>query len=228
MANEKRWCFAWFAQAPAGAGAERAALQKDAKWLPGETITVSFLDGDRTLWKKVQDAALLWTKPGLANLNLEFLDDTHTDIRISFRYDGSWSTVGNSCRQVPYPEPTMNYGWLTPASSQEEIEEVVLHEFGHALGLVHEHQHPAGGIKWNRSKVIQDLSGPPNNWSVDEIEFNVLEPSSKKETNFTSQMDPDSIMMYTFPSSWTLDGYSTHSNSKLSRMDKEFIHEQYS
>jgi len=27
----------------------------------------------------------------------------------------------------------------------------VLHEFGHALGLIHEHQNPAsGGFKWNR------------------------------------------------------------------------------
>ena len=30
----------------------------------------------------------------------------------------------------------------------------VLHEFGHALGLIHEHQSPfKGGFEWNREEV---------------------------------------------------------------------------
>ena len=48
----------------------------------------------------------------------------------------------------------MNYGWLTPESAQDEVRRVVLHEFGHALGLIHEHQNPkGGGIEWNRDAV---------------------------------------------------------------------------
>lgn len=229
MENAEKWCFAWFAQAPSEAGsADRAALQKAAKWLPGETISVSFLDGDPALQEKVKQAALLWTAPGLAHLNLEFRNDNNTDIRISFKHKGSWSTVGTTCRQVPKPQPTMNYGWLNKNSTQTAIEEVVLHEFGHALGLIHEHQHPAGGIKWNREKVIQDLSGPPNQWTLQQIEFNMFQPYSKKETNFTEGMDPKSIMMYPFPPSWTEDGFSTTTNSKLSEKDKEFIRNEYS
>jgi len=37
---------------------------------------------------------------------------------------------------------TMNFGWLTPDTEDSEYQRVVLHEFGHALGLLHEHQHP--------------------------------------------------------------------------------------
>lgn len=225
----KKWCVAWFAKVPASSGTEKAVLQANAKWAPGETISVAFLDGDQTLQDKVEQAALQWTAPGLARLTLEFVDDpAKADIRISFENDGSWSAVGNTCRQIPSPRPTMNYGWLTPVSTQQEIEEVVLHEFGHALGLLHEHQHPEGGIKWRREVVISDLSGPPNNWTVEEIEFNVLTPAEEEETNHTGTMDPDSIMMYPFPASWTEDGFSTKSNSKLSQQDKDFIREQYS
>ena len=29
----------------------------------------------------------------------------------------------------------------------------VLHQFGHALGLEHEHQHPTAPLEWNQEKV---------------------------------------------------------------------------
>ena len=35
----------------------------------------------------------------------------------------------------------------------------MLHEFGHALGLIHEHQSPfPGGFEWNREAVSEDTS----------------------------------------------------------------------
>ena len=37
----------------------------------------------------------------------------------------------------------MNYGWLEPDTSTREYQRVVRHEFGHALGMIHEHQNPA-------------------------------------------------------------------------------------
>jgi serralysin len=46
------------------------------------------------------------------------------------------------CQQILDPKPTMNYGWMTPDSSDDEVHRVVAHEFGHALGLIHEHQNP--------------------------------------------------------------------------------------
>ena len=34
----------------------------------------------------------------------------------------------------------------------------ILHEFGHALGLIHEHQSPAsGGFEWDREEVLSPL-----------------------------------------------------------------------
>ena len=69
----------------------------------------------------------------------------------------------------------MNFGWLDEA--------VVLHEFGHAIGLAHEHQNPDKGIKWNEDAVIRDLSGPPNNWDVATIRHNVLNKYAHDQIN---------------------------------------------
>jgi hypothetical protein len=227
MTSQNKWCFAWFAR-PAGApGADRAALTKAAKWTAGDVITVSFLDGDPAVQAKVKAVAKDWTAPNLARLRLSFRDDTaDTDIRISFLYSGSWSVIGTTCRDIPAGQPTMNFGWLTPDTADTEVRRVVLHEFGHALGLIHEHQSPAGGIRWNRDQVIQDLSGPPNNWDLATIEHNMFEPAAEDETNFTD-LDPESIMMYPIPATWTTDGFSVGWNTDLSETDKSFIHEQY-
>ena len=227
MANKDKWCFAWYAPAPGSPGADKAALQKASKWDAGEIITVSFLDGDPAVQSRVRAVAQEWTAPGMANLTLSFRrDTTDTDIRISFQFVGSWSVVGKTCRNVPAPKATMNYGWLTPASTDDELRRVVLHEFGHALGLIHEHQNPAGGINWDRPAVIADLSGPPNNWDLPTIEFNMFTPHVAAETNFTA-LDPTSIMMYPIPAHWTTDGFSSDLNTDLSPTDCQFIRDEY-
>ncbi|MFI5453907.1 MAG: hypothetical protein ACHRXM_00490 [Isosphaerales bacterium] len=228
IVNKTRWCFAWYATKPAADTAERAALQKSAKWPKDSNITVSFLDGDPTVQKRVQAAALQWTVPGrTANLRLVFPPNTtETSIRISFQHPGSWSTLGTTCNRVPQGQPTMNYGWLTPETGGAELRQVVLHEFGHALGLIHEHQNPDGGIPWDREAVYEALSGPPNNWPRDVIDSNMFEPYSKSETNFTN-LDKNSIMMYPIPATWTTDGFSVGLNTDLSPTDIAFIRNQY-
>ncbi len=228
MANNDKWCFSWYAPEPGSTGQNRAGLQKASKWDVGEIITISFLDGDPSVQARVRAVAQEWTAPGMANLTLSFrTDTTDTDIRISFQFPGSWSVLGKTCRNIPAPQATMNYGWLTAASTDDEVRRVVLHEFGHALGLIHEHQNPAGGINWDKPAVTADLSGPPNNWNLATIEFNMFTPQAAAETNFTA-LDPTSIMMYPIPAHWTTDGFSTGLNTDLSPTDRQFIQDEYS
>lgn len=229
MSNQNQWCFAWFAGVPGVATKTRAALVRANKWPPGSIIRVAFLDGDPAVQKKVQAVAETWTGPNMANVKLVFVSDPKkSDIRISFKYSGSWSTIGTTCRTIPDTDPTMNYGWLTPSTDAAELRRVVLHEFGHALGLIHEHQNPLGDqIPWDRKQVERDLSGPPNNWDKATIEHNMFEPIAKKEVNGTAS-DSKSIMMYPIPAKWVTDPkYAVGLNSELSGTDKKFIHEQY-
>jgi serralysin len=118
----------------------------------------------------------------------------------------------------------MNYGWLTPASPDDVLQRVVLHEFGHALGLIHEHQNPKGAINWNRDAVIRDLSGPPNNWDLAKIEHNMFR---KYEDVTATNADSTSIMMYPIPKAWTLDGFSAGLNGSLSQDDRDLIRSVY-
>jgi hypothetical protein len=206
---------------------DKAALLAGAKWNSGDVIKVAFLDGDESLCKQVRAVAERWTAPGMANLTLQFVDSPPADVRIAFKQgDGSWSHLGTEAHQIPDDQPTMNYGWLTTDSDEIEVRSVVLHEFGHALGLIHEHQNPQGGIKWNEPGVIADLSGPPNNWDEDTIRHNVLDHYPADEVRATP-VDRLSIMMYPIPSAWTLDGFSADFNSDLSETDVQFIRETY-
>lgn len=204
----------------------KAALLKSSKWNDGDIITVRFIEGAEELQARVKAVALEWTE--LANLKLDFRMQGPTNIRIAFQQgNGSWSYLGTMCKRIPEPQPTMCYGWLTPQSPDDELRRVVLHEFGHALGLIHEHQNPKGGIRWNRDAVIRDLSGPPNRWPLATIENNMFKKYPETDVVATD-VDRESIMMYPIPKAWTENGYfSADMNRELSAKDKQFIRQNY-
>jgi len=204
---------------------EKAALLLGAKWPSGSQITIRFLDGDAAIQERVKSVARTWTD--LTNLRFIWTTRAPTDIRIAFMPgNGSWSYLGTQCRNIPEPKPTMNYGWLTADSSDDEVRRVVLHEFGHAVGLIHEHQSPSGGgIKWNVAAVVADLGGPPNNWDRATIENNMF--AKYKDVAATQDVDATSIMMYPIPKTWTLDGTEAGLNTELSENDIAFIKKQY-
>ena len=209
------------------AGKTKAALLNEFKWQPGTQITVRFLEGEEDLHKRVAAVAREWTGPQMANVGLKFVDNGDADVRVAFQQgDGSWSYLGTMCQQISASEPTMNYGWLTPDSDEDELRRVVLHEFGHALGLIHEHQNPNRPIAWNRAAVIADLSRPPNSWGPATIEHNIFKRYDPGKVSSTP-VDASSIMMYPIPASWTTDGFSAGFNGELSQTDKKFIRDAY-
>ena len=152
-----------------------------------------------------------------------------SEIRISFKQRGYWSALGTDAlvkEYFPLAEPTMNFEGFTMATREAEYSRVVLHEFGHALGCIHEHQSPAGGIQWNKDAVYRSLGGPPNNWDKAQVDHNVLSRYSKEQTQFTT-FDPHSIMLYSFPKEWTLNNMEFTTNSALSDTDKSYIAASY-
>jgi hypothetical protein len=75
--------------------------------------------------------------------------------------------------------------------------------------------------------VIRDLSQPPNRWDEATIQFDVFDRYEETQTQFTN-FDPKSIMLYAFPSHWTLNGVTFPENTVLSQTDKDFIKTVYS
>ena len=56
------------------------------------------------------------------------------NVRVSFNpHGGAYSLVGTDCLKSK-EQSTMNLGWLDAGT--------IMHEFGHVLGMIHEHQNP--------------------------------------------------------------------------------------
>ncbi|MEM6385494.1 MAG: GDSL-type esterase/lipase family protein [Pseudomonadota bacterium] len=209
-------------------GKTRAAVHAASKWPFNASITIRFLEGSDFLKEKVTHFAKLWVADDMAALTFKFVESGDAQIRVSFiQGNGSWSLLGTDClNETDQTKPTMNFGWLTDTSSDDEIREVVLHEFGHALGLIHEHQNPEGGIVWDEQAVLDDLSGAPNFWNEDTIRHNVLnhyDPNALEATD----TDPLSIMMYPIPNTWTVGDFETGMNTDFSPTDRELIRAAY-
>ncbi len=206
----------------------KLALVAIKKWPNGAKVRCRFLEGDRAVRVKVERLAHLWER--YANVTFQFVTTGAAQVRIAFMTgQGSWSALGTDAlveAYFPRHEPTMNYGWLDARTSDREYERVVVHEFGHALGCIHEHQNPANSLKWNVNEVYRTFSGSPNFWSKADIDHNILRRYSKTQTQF-SQFDPKSIMLYDFPGSLFTDGKGTRSNTTLSDQDKSFISAMY-
>ena len=197
------------------------ALLKKKLWEPGRTLHVRFLDGDPKVQKKVAEVAQEWSK--YANIHFAFDNAPNAEIRISFSQPGSWSYIGTDAKLIPQAQPTMNYGWLTPDTGDEEYSRVVLHEFGHAIGCIHEHQNPEQGIPWNEAAVLRYYMGPPNHWNEAQVRENLLKKYDRTTISGT-QFDKYSIMLYPVRKELTIGGFEVPwSNSVLSEQDKTFV-----
>ena len=138
----------------------RSVLNNLRLWPIPRKLTICFLAGAQNLRKRVAAAAHRnWPLAELTEGRLDFdpssLGNTpdcgegKADIRVAFDpQEGNFSYVGMESL-VRYP--SMNLGGLTETSPEPvEFDRIVGHEFGHALGLEHEHKSP--GVKkceWN-------------------------------------------------------------------------------
>lgn len=203
----------------AGSLVQMAALTRK-RWSPGRELRVKFMGGDPIVRERIVPFAKRWEDH--ANITLTFVDDDeHAEIRIAFTNTGSWTYLGTDALVIPSDEPTMNYGWLTADGSDDEYQRVVLHEFGHALSCVHEHNHPTAGIPWDLEKVYEyyELT---QGWTRDDVDQQVLQKYSTSETNF-SQYDEHSIMHYPVENALTLGDFEVGWNRDLSPVDMQFI-----
>jgi hypothetical protein len=221
MTNRPKVCFdrllprdlMRFQQTARRGGRVRAISPIGKTWMNGSTLQVRFMGGTGAQRTLVQEQAGWWSEH--ANLKFNFNNAANAEIRISFdANDGAWSYVGTDAQGIPLNEATMNLGFMDGGTTG--------HEFGHAIGLSHEHQNPAGGIQWNEEVVIRELAKSPNFWDEATTRHNVLNKYTADQVNGTA-FDPDSIMLYFFPAEWTANGVGTKANEVLSGIDKAFV-----
>src|ERR1044071_3785341 len=208
----------------------RQVILKGKKWPTGSTLRVRFLNGTQTQQAKFRQYAASWIRPQggpsseLANLGLTYVTAEPSDIRVRFASDGSsHSAIGTNAKSIGSNNETMHFGWFNSPTTEDDYRRTITHEFGHALGLVHEHQHPVSGIAWNRQQVYSDMG--KKGWSKKTVDDNILNAYSSSQTQYI-KLDPSSIMIYRIPKSWTTNGFSAPWNTRLSTADRTFIASQ--
>src|SRR5262245_1308160 len=251
--------------ASAGQVQRYAVILQASKWRPGSTVTVAFKGGTPRLHELIARLASEWSNYG--NIKLDFGRDEQgnyrrwstddldysADIRISFDAEGYWSAVGAESVDPDIHQPfdaTMNFegfdkrlpiGWAG----------TIRHEFGHAIGLVHEHQHPAFDCDWrwdddagyqpttdeygefiadaqgHHPGIYTQFGGPPNKWPKQRVDSNIRKLSDESAYGF-GNFDRLSVMKYYFDEWLYIKGkdsacYTSIENNVLSEEDKRRI-----
>src|SRR5262245_347781 len=197
-------------------------------------VTVAFESGtSESMMRRVLEIASEWTN--YTGVQFQRSSSSSANIRVGFQLrlglpdSGHWSYVGpESLAQNLNGAKSMNLA-ITEATldSRPYDRAVVLHEFGHAIGLVHEHQSPgSGGIRFDPGKTIAYFSRLCG-WSPQMTTDNVLTRYNEHDLKMFSDFDRKSIMLYQYPGEITVDGRGTEQNYVLSDTDKEFTAKLY-
>lgn len=220
---------------------ERAAMAP-VRWKNGSTLKVGFLnrkddDFGQLIRRKVQEIAPTWSQ--FANIRFEFVEGPTDQITINFSSDladpGTYSSqLGvQSADFSGQGKPSMNlvFDQNNAKVDDDEFHRVILHEFGHALGLIHEHARPDGDLVWDDDAVRKYyIKLTSAQWDWDTIQERVIQLYNDKIEDKT-EFDTRSIMMYRFPEGLATykDGrpFSSDWNRTLSALDQDFIARMY-
>lgn len=219
----------------------RSIIVNSSKWPIGYTLKVCFYEGGPAIRQAVAEGAQKWLDGGGANLRLDFgpapghrtcaakagPNNLFEDVRISFSGVGYWSYIGVDSHR--WQGPSMNLQSLDQMPVLDDYSKAVIkHEFGHALGLHHEHQSPGSpcGGEFNLDAVRQ-LTG----WNDAQIKTNfaMLERNARIYT--WGPYDRTSIMMYSLPAQVFYKGDQSRcwvkQNYELSAEDKKALRLAY-
>lgn len=178
----------------------RGTFNRNALWENGSTVRVRILNGTQKFRDTVIKYASEWTK--YANLKFNFVEEGVAEIRVKFVSGGSWSLMGTDALSIKdqdshtlqiYCDTTWDDDYY-----MKRLRRVIRHEFGHAIGLEHEHLSPVSGIRWNKPAVFKYYMNSQG-WDSATVENALLKKLDAESTN--GEFDKSSIMIYSIPNS---------------------------
>lgn len=209
---------------------------------PDRRLRVCFLGGNPTIRRAIADIARDWMKCG--NVNLDFgqaapgadprvhQGPDEYEIHVTFMPNpvtgnACWSLIGTEAKKAGQGEATMGFpGFNVSPPPMPYLKYYVLHEFGHALGLMHEHRKHRTGCRLDLAKVASSF---PLGTSVELLkeQYEELNHFDQVVPGIQPNFDPKSVMNYCLPADW-FDGGDGEAcavgwNFELSDDDKRAI-----
>lgn len=211
-----------------GSRRKRAVGHFSMFWANGRTLKIGFTDDNLAEDHKQAIIAAINQWQPYVNLTFEFIDGQEGtpgygkgDIRITTLYNQNYTLIGTDAKVNDPWTPTMVLG-VKPSDPQ--FQSIVMHEFGHALGAQHEHQHPEADIPWDVPKVYARYAAA--GVSAEVVDEAVLHTFEKHDTTYTAY-DKHSIMHYPVPNEITLGDWEVGLNTAISEKDKAFMRRAY-
>jgi hypothetical protein len=199
-------------------------LNYKLQWTKAMTLNVFFFGTNPPeIINHVLNVANEWGKYGGMNFQtVQRMSDSQ--IRVTFEEGGYSSAVGIEAQQKEYDHSfSMCLQGLDTLQDEAIFRRVVLHEFGHALGLEHELQSPSASIPWDTAALFKYYYDHYN-WQPDSVIHQVL--TKLKNVSYTG-FDSTSIMIYAVPDTLTKGDYQIKWPADLSHTDRIEIAKWY-
>jgi len=179
--------------------------QGASKWLPYVNLKFDFIEMDE------EDVFA----------SDEFLGDIRVDFQPQFKSGGSSALGTDSLTGHPHT-PSMTLG---TEFSSPNFESTVIHEFGHALGLNHAHQHPDANIPWDREKAYYHYATVAG-MSKSQVDAQVF-PAERVPNQTYAPYDRYSVMHYQVFNELTTGNWQQPLNKSISAGDIAFMRQIY-
>lgn len=174
-------------------------------WRNGSTLRVYFMPGGTSFQHERVKRLLASTWELYANIKFEYVNERHySDIRVQLEgrgADGS-SYVGNQAKRIPTSEATLRVGCASSGRFKHGFREgqaLILHEFGHGLGLEHEHQRHDRPFTFNEPELYSSLGKSITNKDQRKVMKLNWTDKYKQRIDYRPPYDRDSIMHYDLP-----------------------------
>ena len=178
----------------------RAVGQKSVFYKGGSTVKIQ-ITGSQQFVTGVKNVLTNFAQPRV-NLKFQFVD-SGGDITIDNNYSGGGVTRCLGCQKPSISISSASQG-------------LVLHEFGHALGMQHEMKNPNIKLTWIESVLVQMYGG------ADFVKSQITSTVNPSTVNALA-FDKNSVMIYNLPANTNKEGVDMRPSNDYTDLDKQWL-----
>jgi len=201
-------------------GHKSILLVGSRKYWKKKKLLVYFFDGPPEKKERAIRVANAWDAVH-KYIQFELTEDKKAaDIRVAFLRGGGYSAIVGTYADTVKSKAGITM-WLDRLNYEDDVtfDRIVLHEFGHALGMLHELQNPDVPVLWDKPKVYRFFR-EEHGWDSSLVQWNIFRTLDPGTIDYYPY-DPGSIMNYWIPDSLTLNNRGVALPLALSLTDKD-------